>query len=137
MAETDVKGVLMRLRDSGLVIPDPNQDVRGFRVVDQSGEEIGRVDDLVIDIEEKKVRFLEVSEGGFLGFRATKIMIPVEAIAGISRTEEKVYIDRTRKHVVDAPSYDPELIESEYWSDVYAYYGVAPFWSPATCIPGR
>jgi hypothetical protein len=59
-------------------------------------------------------------------------MIPIEAI-----TDDTVRIDQTRRHVEDAPRYDPQLERERYWSDVYAYYGYAPYWGPGYVYPAR
>jgi len=40
---------LHRLSDSNLTVKDPDADVRGRKVLDKAGEEIGSVDDLTID----------------------------------------------------------------------------------------
>ena len=57
----------VKLSDSDFVLASPEQDIRGKDVYDADGEKVGRADDLYIDGQERKVRFLEVSAGGFLG----------------------------------------------------------------------
>jgi PRC-barrel domain len=44
------------------------------------------VEDLLIDDRERKVRFLLVEHGGFLGLGETKSFIPVNAITRITDT---------------------------------------------------
>lgn len=118
---------LLRLADTDLV-PHPDEDVRGRPVVDRNGDEIGDVDDLLIDEQEQKVRLLQVGSGGFLGIGKTKRLIPVDAVTGI---DDKVHIDTTRDDVAGSPEYDPELVhESEYYEGLYGYYGYAPYWGP-------
>jgi hypothetical protein len=58
---------LVKLSDSEFVLEDRTQDVRGLDVYDSNGDEIGSVEDLYADEEERKVRFLKVAAGGFLG----------------------------------------------------------------------
>jgi hypothetical protein len=131
----DETATLERLSDTDLTVAQPSQDVRGRKVVDRAGEDLGEVDDLLIDGEEKRVRFLQVASGGFLGLGESKSMIPVDAISSID--EDKVHLDKTREDVAKAPPYDPELtIDAGYWNGVYGYYGYAPFWSPGYVYPG-
>jgi sporulation protein YlmC with PRC-barrel domain len=131
----DETATLERLSDTDLTVAQPSQDVRGRKVVDRAGEDLGEVDDLLIDGEEKRVRFLHVASGGFLGLGESKSMIPVDAISSID--EDKVHLDKTREDVAKAPPYDPELtIDAGYWNGVYGYYGYAPFWSPGYVYPG-
>jgi CBS domain-containing protein len=89
---------------------------------------LGKVDDLFIDERERKVRFLEVASGGFLGLGATKFLLPVDAITRV--TDDVVYINQSREHVAGAPHYDPTLVEERYMSDVYSHYGYPPYWGP-------
>jgi sporulation protein YlmC with PRC-barrel domain len=134
---------LIRLSDTELTVANPAEDVRGRKVVDREGEEVGDVGDLLVDDRETKVRFLEVSSGGFLGLGATKFLIPVEAISRIS--EDAVYLNQMRQHIAGAPRYDPDLIHQEaaegeyagtgYYRDVYGYYGYPPYWTPGYMYP--
>ncbi len=124
---------LLRLSDTALTLSHPEEDVRGRKVIDASGEQIGHVDDLMIDDQEKKVRFLQVASGGFLGIGRTKVLIPVDVIQKI--TPEAVQIDRTREHVAGSPPYDPEVTDQPDWSVYYAYYGADPFWAPGYTYP--
>lgn len=120
--------VLLRLSDTDLAILDTEEDVRGRRVVDQDGEEVGHVEDLLVDTEHNKVRFLQVTTGGFLGLGETTFLIPVEAVTEVK--EDTVRINQSRAHVAKSPKYDPELSDPEYLTGVYGYYGFNPFWSP-------
>lgn len=125
---------LVKLDESDLTVADPAQDIRGRKVVDKYGEEIGRIDSLYIDEGERHVRFLEVGSGGFLGIGGETRLIPVDAITRVEGDE--VFVDETRERVHDSPRYDPELTEDrEYWNNLYGYYGRAPFWGPGYTYP--
>jgi sporulation protein YlmC with PRC-barrel domain len=76
----DKIATLMRLSDTELTVADPAEDIRGRTVLDHNGEEISDVNDLLIDNHEKRVRFLAVASGGYLGLGQTKFLIPVDAI---------------------------------------------------------
>jgi sporulation protein YlmC with PRC-barrel domain len=124
---------LYRLRDSGLELEQPGADIRGFKVIDRNGHEIGSVDELIIDDVERELRFMEVASGGFLGVGETKFMIPIDTITNI--TKDEVQVDRTREHVAGAPAYDPELKRADDWADMYGYYGFTPYWAPGYVYP--
>lgn len=64
---------LHRLRKSKLELADAAADIRGRRVTDSAGQEIGKVDDLMVDERERRVRFLEVSSGGLLGIGENQV----------------------------------------------------------------
>lgn len=128
MAMHETKATLVRLSDTDLTVADRAEDIRGRNVLDMSGEELGEVNDLLIDDRDHKVRFLEVSSGGFLGLGAKNFLIPVDAIMRI--TEDAVYINQSRERVASAPSYDPTLVDERYLSEVYGHYGYPPYWGP-------
>ncbi len=105
------------------------EDVRGRKVLNSKGDDIGTVDGLMVDDGQHKVRFLRVESGGFLGLGGTHVMIPVDLITRI--TPDAVSIDRGREHLRAAPRYDPALVDDRdenYWGSVYSYCGVAPYW---------
>jgi sporulation protein YlmC with PRC-barrel domain len=126
-------GMLVRLTDSNLTLSDRSEDIRGRNVLDLSGEELGEVDDLLIDEQDHKVRFIQISSGGFLGLGASKFLLPVEAIRRI--TEDTVYVNQSRERVAGAPRYDPDLIDERYVTDVYGHYGYPPYWGPGYKYP--
>jgi sporulation protein YlmC with PRC-barrel domain len=119
--------MLRTLSDTGETVANVDEDIRGRKVLDDAGEEIGAVDGLMID-DQETVRFLRVASGGFLGLDRTRVMIPVEAITRVM--PHAVCIDRAREHLRGAPLYDPALADDRdqaYWGGVYGYYGVAPY----------
>ena len=114
---------LSSLRDTDRTISSSDQDIRGRMVKDKDGRDLGRIEDLLVDDIERKVRFMEVATGGFLGFGESKSFIPIDAITRM--TPDEVYISHTREHVAGAPRYDPDLVPSDlhYFFNLYPYYG--------------
>jgi len=122
---------LSRLGDNDKTVSSSEEDIRGRTVRDKDGQELGRVDGLLVDDVEHRVRFMEVATGGFLGLGESKTLIPVEAITQI--TADEVRISHTREHVAGAPRYDPELTvmrDASYWSGLYPYYGYGVWTAP-------
>lgn len=131
---TEDNATLSKLSDTGQTIANAADDIRGRNVKDKDGNDIGTVDDLLIDDRERKVRFLRVEHGGFLGFGETKSFIPVDAITRI--TNDDVHINHSRDHVANAPRYDPDLVdERTYYGSIFGYYGYMPFWGAGYNYP--
>ncbi len=125
---------LLKLGESELALADPAQDIRGMRVIDRDGEDLGKVHGLLIDPDERRVRFLEVAGGGFLGIGDRTVLVPVDAIAGID--DDTVNVDQTGAHVGGGADYDPALTDDpNYWTGYYSYYGLAPFWAGGYTYP--
>lgn len=135
---------LVKLGDSRKSLTHIHDCIRGYTVRTGSGEEIGKVKELLIDVEEEKVRFLIVASGGFLGIGKGKTPVPVDLVksitkndGGVLESDGEVLIDRTREQIAEAPVYDPDLTDARtYYKDVYGYYGVPPYWSPGYVYPG-
>ena len=117
---------LVRLRDTDRTVSSSDEDIRGRMAKDKDGRDLGTIEGLLIDEAERKVRFMEVGSGGFLGLGESKSLIPVEAITRV--TPDAVYIGHTLEHVAGAPRYDPELMhtELEYFFNLFPYYGYPP-----------
>ena len=126
---------LLELGETDLTVADPAADVRGRKVVDSAGDEVGAVDELLVDDEETKVRLLRVKHGGILGIGADHFLVPVDAVTSV--TAEAVHIDRERSRLTDVPGYDPSVASAvPDYDDVYGWWGYPTFWSPGYVYPG-
>ena len=134
--------ILKKLGDTGQTLAATEQDVRGRHVYDRDGHELGKVEDLLIDDVENRVRLLVVASGGVLGVGKERVFVPVEAVSRIDA--DAVVVAHGRDQVAgDDTRYDPGLvpIPREHVSSLYAHYGYAPFWEaghiPAPSPPRR
>lgn len=126
---------LSRLGDHDKTVSSSDEDIRGRTVKDKDGQDIGKIDGLLIDDVEQKVRFMEVATGGFLGFGESKSLVPIDAITRI--TTDEVHISHTREHVAGAPPYDPHLAvveHTDYVFGLYPYYGYQGYMGSAPWI---
>ena len=128
----ELMGVLRCLAKAGATLSDPADDIRGHQVRDSAGEEIGVVEDLLIDDFEQRVRLLRASCGSSPASEKS-ILIPVDAVTRI--TDREVYINRSRYHVGNLPPYHSDSADQHYYELVYAYYGYYPFWVPGYVYP--
>ncbi|MDQ0768000.1 sporulation protein YlmC with PRC-barrel domain [Pseudarthrobacter defluvii] len=127
---------LVKLGDTGKTVADITEDIRGYTARDGSGAELGKVEELLIDPGEEKVRFLIIASGGFLGMGKDKAFLPVDTVKSINHSDHEVLIDQAREHIAGAPEYDPDLEEAiSYYETVYGYYGFSPYWSPGYTYP--
>jgi sporulation protein YlmC with PRC-barrel domain len=134
---TTTTTALEPLSQARLSLVDPQEDVRGWKVFDRQGEEIGKVDDVFMDPTERRVRFLSVKSGDVLGLGGKKLLIPIDAIAPVA--QDKVVINHQRDRIVAGPQVDREFEKgSDQAADpdavvlaCYQFYGIAqPYWDP-------
>lgn len=98
------KHELFRLSESDLTLQNPDEDLRGRRVFDQSGE-IGTVEDLYL-AEDGKVRFLLVEVATFFELGERYLLLPLEAVGEVEA--DRVKVDEPRSKVQEAPVFSPE-----------------------------
>ncbi|WP_088319199.1 PRC-barrel domain-containing protein [Kineosporia sp. R_H_3] len=125
---------LRPLGDTGRTVADPAEDVRGMTVLDSAGEDLGTVDELLVDDGTTRVHFLRITHGGLLGFGASASLVPVEAVTAID--EDAVHVDVDQERVAGAPVYDPDMTdEIGYYESLYGFYGWMPFWAGGYAYP--
>lgn len=131
MSDAIPNPTLLPISDTDRTIPNTAEDVRGRKVIDTDGEDLGKVSDLLVDDTASHVRFLVVEHGGILGIGASRSYLPVEMITSYS--DKEVFVNTDRRAVAGAPNYDPEIGPPEqFYENTYGYYGYPPFW-----LPGR
>jgi uncharacterized protein (TIGR02271 family) len=92
----------------------------GYTVVDQSGEKIGKVDDLFLD-ENDQPEYFGVKMG-FLGTSST--LIPAD-IATVDSEQGSIEVSQPKSIVKDGPAFDDDReITPEYENEVRSYYGL-------------
>jgi sporulation protein YlmC with PRC-barrel domain len=127
-------GALHRLNDCDTGRPDSRWDIRGHKVVDEAGEEVGKVEDVLVGDRQQRVRFIQVEAGGLLGSGRERILLPMEAVREIRG--EVVRLSHSRLRVSGAPEHDPDLVQHRHLSQIYWYYGYrSPLWSARDWYP--
>jgi sporulation protein YlmC with PRC-barrel domain len=91
-----------------------------YKVFDNQGEKIGKVDDLFVD-ETDSEEYIGVKMG-FLGLKST--LIPME-IVRVNEGERTIEVSETKNHVRNAPSFDDdEDITPDYEYRIRSYFGL-------------
>ena len=87
-------------------------DLTGYTVVAVGGD-LGHVEAEY----DGRPAYLEVDVGSWLFGHA--VMLPVGLVERIDATERKVYVDRTKDQIADAPRFHDEV---DYWDRLGSYY---------------
>jgi sporulation protein YlmC with PRC-barrel domain len=131
-------GTLVPLSDYDGELVDPDSDITGREVVDAAGEDVGKVDELLVDADRNVVRFMEIAHGGFLGIGQSKVLVPIDAVSSVG--DDQIRISKMKADIEGAPPYDDAATgdPQAYWGSLYGYYGYAPYWGPgdAVATPG-
>ncbi len=99
-----------------------------YKVYDNRGDKIGKVDDLFVD-ETDREEYIGVKLG-FLGRKST--LIPME-IVRVNEADRTIEVSESKDHVKDAPSFDDdEDITSDYERRIRDHFGLESTGSSAS-----
>jgi len=98
--------------DFELVKGDP--DIRGWDVRTSSGQKIGEVEELIVDAQQKKVRYIVVDlDKNELKLDRRKVLLPI-GLAELHKDDDDVIVPTiTADHLVALPPYDKSQLTSD------------------------
>jgi len=99
-------------------VADETTDIAGFGVEATDGS-IGKVDEATYEAGSS---YLVVDTGKWIFGK--KVMLPAGVISRVDRDDEKVYVNRTKDQIKDAPEFDDDAYrDDDYRERVGGYYG--------------
>jgi sporulation protein YlmC with PRC-barrel domain len=94
-------------------------EIKGAKVTNFQNQDIGDIDELLIEPATGQVRFAVLSIGGFLGLGSTKVAVPWLAFQfGNDGSKTKYLLDATRERLEKAPRVEGKNYERLYPADV-------------------
>lgn len=116
-SEMDRVVPLGQLDDFKVAEGDP--DVRGWQVVASDGRKIGEVDELLIDTNAMKVRYLDVEvENGLMAEPDRHVLVPI-GYARLDRGSDQVMVDNIAStDLRSMPAYDQSPVTRDYETSV-------------------
>jgi len=105
--------------------------VIGDTVVNRAGENLGKIEELMLDLEKGRVAYAVLSFGGFLGMGEKLFAIPFEALK-LDGSREHFTLDVDKEKLKNAPGFDknhpPQASDRTWGAEVYKFYGYKPYW---------
>jgi sporulation protein YlmC with PRC-barrel domain len=111
--------------------------INGDKVINMAGEHLGKIEDLMIDLENGRVAYAVLSFGGFLGLGNKLFAVPWEALS-VKPEEHAFALDVSKEILEKAEGFDKDdwpltceqLATStrEWLAKVYTCYGYKPYW---------
>jgi sporulation protein YlmC with PRC-barrel domain len=106
--------------------------LKGARVRNFAGEDLGKVDDLILDLHSGRTTYVVISLGGFLGIGDRLYAVPWELFS-VRRGEPQLFVDLDKAVLADAPSFDrarwPDMSEETWIQDIQLHYAQKPYWN--------
>ncbi len=104
----------------------------GDKVRNSAGEDLGKIEDIMLDVPTGRVAYAVLSFGGFLGMGNKLFAVPWEALTLNERDKEFV-LNIDKQMLENAPGFDkdnwPDMADPDWGSQIYKYYGYKPYWS--------
>ncbi|RXA20555.1 hypothetical protein EQO05_05395 [Methanosarcina sp. MSH10X1] len=110
--------------------------LKGDKIVSTAGDDIGKVEEFMIDLQNGKVGYAVISHGGFLGIGSKYFAIPWDALT--LRVHEHAFALNVSKEILDkAEGFDKDNwpLTREELSRTYSYYGYEPYWQKEMTVP--
>jgi uncharacterized protein YrrD len=103
----------------------------GDSVRNETGEDLGKLEELMLDLNSGRIAYAVLSFGGVLGLGDKLFAIPWEAFR-LDPENEEFILSVDKEMLKDAPGFDkddwPQTVEHDWLVGVYDYYGYEPYW---------
>ena len=99
----------------------------GSKVINVKGETLGKIEDLVIDIDTGRIVYAVLESGGFLGIGDKLFPVPWESLAALP-SEGIFFLNRSKEQMEKAPAFDknnlPNMADMHWGEGIFKHYGV-------------
>jgi hypothetical protein len=107
-----------KYRDPSLATSLTQQEITGYDVEAIDGG-IGKIDDETLETD---TGHLVVDTGPWIFGK--KVMLPVGVIKTVDHVNEKVFVNRTKDEIKNAPEFDDSMrLDEKYRTELGTYYG--------------
>ena len=122
-------------RDTATAVDESNRDnhlwsvneLRGYRIQANDGDDLGSVEDMVIEDGTWAVRYMIVDIGQFITKK--KVLISPQWISEIDLESERISLGLEPGSIIDSPHWDPIApIGREYENVLFEHYGRPKYW---------
>ena len=102
----------------------------GTAVKNSTGDDLGKIEDVMLDANQPRIAYAVLTFGGFLGVGNKLFAVPWEALRYDDEAEcYRLSVDKDR--LEQAPGFDKDKwprSSDPYWSSIHDHYGVEPYW---------
>jgi len=106
----------------------------GDSVKNSAGDDLGKVDQIMIDIPTGRVAYAVLSFGGFLRMGNKLFAVPWDVLK-VDEDQKCFILDVEKSKLESAPGFDkdnwPDMADQSWGREIYSYYGRRPYWETA------
>ena len=104
----------------------------GTDVENAQGEDLGKIEDVVLDPQDGRVAYAVLSFGGFLGLGEKFFAVPWSALAAKAGEDDTLILNVDKEKLKNAPGFNksswPNMADRTWGKEIHSYYGVPPYW---------
>ena len=105
------------------------EKIIGSKVINLKGETIGKIENLVVDIDTGKIVYAVLEFGGFWGVGDKLFPVPWHSLAALP-SEGIFFLNQSKEQMEKAPAFDkknlPNMTDMRWGANVFKYYGAPP-----------
>jgi sporulation protein YlmC with PRC-barrel domain len=120
--------VAANLRMRGLVAAST---LVGHRVLKPTGDELGNIEEVMLDLEAGRIAYAVLSFRGFPGISDKRFPVPWNALQ-IDAADHEFILDIDRRTLEGAPDFDkdnwPDMADLAFGRIIHNHYGTSPYW---------
>ncbi|KPC51913.1 PRC-barrel domain-containing protein [Amantichitinum ursilacus] len=109
-----------------------SRTLEGAKVVNDLGEELGKIDQVVLDIDRGRIAYAVLSFGGFMGLGDKLFALPWSSLQSDPVNERFILGGVDRARLESAPGFDkdhwPVFADDQWAVGIHDYYGIDPYW---------
>jgi sporulation protein YlmC with PRC-barrel domain len=103
----------------------------GDKVVNSMGENLGKIEEIMLDAHSGRVAYAVLSFGGILGMGDKLFAIPWHALR-LDPDNHQFIFDVDKERLENAPGFDkdhwPMMADPQWATSVHSYYEASPYW---------
>jgi sporulation protein YlmC with PRC-barrel domain len=106
------------------------EKIIGSKVINLKGETLGKIGDLVIDIDTGRIIYAVIESGGFLSIGDKLFPVPWDSLAALP-SEGIFFLNQSKEQMAKAPAFDkdklPDMGDMRWGEGIFRYYRVAGY----------
>jgi sporulation protein YlmC with PRC-barrel domain len=124
-ASSGMKGVMGDMPKNNHVNAFRVDKIIGSRVINLEGENIGTIDNLVLDVDTGDILYAALEFGGFMDIGDKLFAVPWQSLTAVP-AEGIFILDQSKKKLEKAPGFDknhwPDIGDKAWEAGIYAFY---------------
>jgi len=117
--------------DNKALKPLKGSEVVGMDVRNRQDEDLGEIEDLMIDVNSGRIGYAVLSYGGVLGVNEKLFAVPWQSLT-VTPQGDQIVLGVEKDKLANAPGFDkndwPDMNDLNWSKDVHAFYGSDPNW---------